>query len=283
MIETTRQFGAQKHLVGTFTEPDSMRAGRPAVMALLTNAGVISRSGPHRINVTLARRFAAMGVRSLRWDLSGLGDSGRPTGALPMREQFIADTRAAMDEAQRTYGVTRFVMIGFCSGAEVAYYTALRDERLVGLMLFDLFIYPTWKTHLVRVGRRIRKYGVLGAVRRLSAAVLRKLARRRPQTAPDTGEPPPSTAPALPDFAARLSELHARGTRTLLMYSGEVELHNYEKQFRDNFNRFGIVGKVDYAYLSECDHVFTTTEGQNALIAVVNRWTQDWLADLKPR
>ena len=139
MMETTRFFGAHKHLVGTFTEPEAHQPASGSVMVLLTNAGVISRSGPHRINVLLARRFSALGLRSLRWDLSGLGDSARPAQALPMYEQFVADTRAAMDEAQRMYGVSRFIMIGFCSGAEVAYYTALKDERLIGLALFALF------------------------------------------------------------------------------------------------------------------------------------------------
>lgn len=275
MMEITRQFGAEKHLIGTITEPDATRGARPGVMVLLTNAGVIARSGPHRINVQLARHFATMGLRTLRWDMSGLGDSGRPAKALPMREQFIADTRAAMDEAQRLYGVSRFVMMGFCSGAEVAYYTALRDERLVGAVLFDLFVYPTWKTQWIRVGKRIRRYGLWSAARRLTMAVFKRLAQRRAEAPSAPEGEPPSTTPPRDEFAARLHELHARGTRVFVLYSGEVEQHNYEKQFRDNFDRFGIVGKVDYAYLRECDHVFTTTDGQQALISATSRWMQE--------
>lgn len=275
MIETTRQFGSEKHLVGTFTEPDATPARRAGVMVLLTNAGVISRSGPHRINVRLARHFAAAGLRSLRWDMSGLGDSARPRSTLPMREQFIADTRAAMDEAQRRYNISRFVMIGFCSGAEVAYYTALRDERLVGVALFDLFVYPTWKTQMIRIGLRIRRHGVFSAARRLAAALIRHIAQRRPAAPAGQEEEPTSTTPPREEFAARLSELHARGTRTLILFSGEIERHNYAEQFRDIFHRFGIVQKVDYAYLRECDHVFTTAEGQQALISTTARWMQE--------
>jgi hypothetical protein len=271
MRETTRIFGPEKHLVGTFTEATSSRGPCPNLMVLLTNAGVVSRSGPHRINVHLARRFAAMGLQSLRWDMSGIGDSGRPSNDLPMRDQFVADTRAAMDEAQRAYGVSHFVMIGFCSGAEVAYGTAMQDERVVGAVLFDLFTYPTWKTQWLRVKHRIRRYGLWSAARRLAFAILARLMGRRSLASTNEGELPPIT-PSREEFAARLNELHARGTRVLLLYSGELELHNYERQFHDRFSRSGIVDKVDYAYLRECDHVFTTAEGQRVLVSITAEW-----------
>ena len=283
MMETTRFFGAHKHLVGTFTEPEAHQPASGSVMVLLTNAGVISRSGPHRINVLLARRFSALGLRSLRWDLSGLGDSARPAQALPMYEQFVADTRAAMDEAQRMYGVSRFIMIGFCSGAEVAYYTALKDERLIGLALFDLFVYPTWKTHWLRITRRVRRHGVFSAARRIALAVLRHVKQRRQETSSDAGDESHSTKPSLADFSAKLFKLEQRGTRVMLMFSGELELHNYENQFRDNFQRFGIVEKVDYAYLSECDHVFTTSRAQQLLTSTVVQWIETRLGAMKPR
>ncbi len=273
MIEKTRQFGSDTHLIGTFTEPDLPAGPQSPLVVLLTNAGVISRSGPHRINVSLARRFATIGIRSLRWDMGGLGDSGRPVTALPVREQSIADTRAAMDEAGRMFGVSRFVMIGFCSGAEAAYYTALQDERLVGVVLFDLFTYPTWKTHLLRARDRFRRYGALSAMRRLTVAVTGHLVRRF-QRLFTRGAESPSTTPTLREFAGRLDELHGRGTRVLILHSVESELHNYEEQFRDNFEAFGIVGKIDCGYLRKCNHVFTTPEGQESFVSTVVEWVQ---------
>jgi hypothetical protein len=273
MTESTVQFGSEGRLVGTFTEPDTP-SGRPSSVAvLLTNAGVLSRSGPHRINVHLARRFAAMGLPSLRWDGSGLGDSERPSGALPMREQLIADTRVAMDEAQRRYAVSRFVMIGFCSGAEAAYYTALQDERLVGVVLFDLFTYPTWKTQLLRINSRIRRYGLLSALRRLFMALIRTVFRPRLQRSPSAGQSP-AAIPSRAEFAARLRTLAERGTRVLVLHSAESELQAYEGQFRDGFRGFGILDKVDYSYLRKCDHVLTTPEGQRSFVSAAIEWVQ---------
>lgn len=269
IVENTHQFGSDGHLVGTFAEPDTTGALYPRVMVLLTNAGIISRSGPHRINVQLARSFAARGIRSLRWDMSGLGDSGRPSDSRSMREQLVADTRAAMDEAQRTCGVARFVMIGFCSGAEAAYYTALNDARLVGIALFDLFTYATWKTHWLRMKQRIRRHGLLSAGGRLAISIMRSVIRPRMR-----GSAAGGATPSRAEFAGRLSELHDRGTRVLIIESAEADLHNYEHRFRDNFGRFGIVGKVDYAYLRECDHVFTTAEGQMSLVTTAVEWVQ---------
>ena len=56
MIEQSLIFGPERHLVGTVTLPEQPVVGQ--VMLLLTNAGVIPRVGPHRVNVKLARHFA---------------------------------------------------------------------------------------------------------------------------------------------------------------------------------------------------------------------------------
>lgn len=272
MSETTRQFGSGRHLIGTFTQPDATDGPPSGLMVLLTNAGLISRSGPNRMNVRLARHFAAMGIPSLRFDMSGLGDSGRSGSPLPLREQTVEDARAAMDEAQRMCGVSRFVMIGFCSGAEAAYTTALQDERLAGVVLFDLFTYPTWRTHLLRLRHRIRRYGFLSAIGRLALTITRHVIGRTSRLLSSPEGESPSTTPARKEFAARLNELHGRGTRVLILHSVESEMHNYAEQFRDGFRKFGLVGKIDYKYMQESDHVFTTPEAQKSLVAIAAEW-----------
>jgi hypothetical protein len=144
---------------------------------------------------------------------------------------------------------------------------------LVGILLYDLFTYPTWRTHLLRAKHRIRRYGFLSAMRRLAMAIAGHLIGRRLPISARGGESL-STTPSREEFAARLSELHHRGARVLILHSAESEFHNYEEQFRDNFQRFGIIGKVDYAYLRECDHVFTTAEGQRSLVSTAVEWVR---------
>ena len=62
-------------LFGVLTEPISGRSSRGAPLALMLNAGFQHHVGPSRSWVDLSRRWAGSGMRSLRLDLSGLGDS----------------------------------------------------------------------------------------------------------------------------------------------------------------------------------------------------------------
>ena len=57
MAEQTLILGAENHLVATLTPAVQTGSGAPRCVAVLTNSGVIPRSGPHRMNVHLARRF----------------------------------------------------------------------------------------------------------------------------------------------------------------------------------------------------------------------------------
>ena len=107
MNEIPLVFGADRHLVGILTLPSQ---GDPRPIAfLLINAGVIHRVGPHRINVKLARHLAGLGFASLRFDLSGQGDSRNAlsAGTIGHAQQSIADLRAAMDHLTRTLDVLR--------------------------------------------------------------------------------------------------------------------------------------------------------------------------------
>lgn len=280
MNETTVLFGPQGHLVGTYTQPAAPAAIRGDVMLLLTNAGVIPRIGPHRINVRLARHFARLGVPSLRFDTSGLGDSGRSTGTDSVNAQFVADTRAAMDAAQVQFGQRDFVMIGFCSGGDIAHLVALEDERLKGIVLFDSYVYPTRKTRVLSLRHRLRTQGFATlaqkALHRAAEHAKRLLSRNRGDTG--TRAEPRAIfgrvgAPPKHEFGARIDRLVARGVKIMFVYSGgEPHAYNYFTQFRDTFVGHPFVDRVAYEYLDRCDHVLTQPHAQDALIEAVQRW-----------
>jgi pimeloyl-ACP methyl ester carboxylesterase len=143
--ETTHVFGSEDRLVGVCTR---LAAGHPKLGVILVNAGVIHRVGPHRSSVKLARALAPLGVAVLRFDLSGVGDSALSTRPLPYHDQAVEDVRDALDLMRTSFGLQRFVVFGICSGAVHACSTALADDRVVGVVLFDGYAYPTWKTPL---------------------------------------------------------------------------------------------------------------------------------------
>jgi alpha-beta hydrolase superfamily lysophospholipase len=157
MNEQTIVFGPDRNLIGTFTLPSRAAPEYAGAMALLTNAGVIPRIGPHRLNVKLARRLAELGIATLRFDLSGLGDSRRSSSRRTTGEQFIFDTRCAMDLAQAQFGAARFFMVGFCSGGDVAHVTALEDARLRAILMWDSYVYPTREAKVRGLLLRLRR------------------------------------------------------------------------------------------------------------------------------
>ena len=118
--ETVARFGAGERLLGIVTLPAQRREDAPA--CLFMNAGVVHRIGPHRINVKLARALAAVGIASIRIDLSGMGDSATAPGAVHSGEQTVRDLQDAMTHLEQTLGITRFIVFGLCSGAVHAYW-----------------------------------------------------------------------------------------------------------------------------------------------------------------
>lgn len=128
-------FGSSGSLVGVVTEPDAPDASLPAFLFL--NAGVTHHVGPNRLYVQLARALAEDGFTSLRFDYSGLGDSGVRPDELPAWKSVGLETSEAMELLTSTRGIERFIPIGICSGAINAYLTAREDPRTVGAVLIN--------------------------------------------------------------------------------------------------------------------------------------------------
>lgn len=275
MIETTLQFGTNSGLVGTLTTDD---APATDVGALLFNAGVVPRIGPNRLNVRIARSLAAEGIPTLRFDLSGRGDSAPARGMESYEQQAILDLRAAMDLLKARTGVRRFVIMGICSGAENAFHAALADERVVGVTLLDSYHYPTWRTHLNRFRHRAsRQGGVLRAGLRW--------AKRRVLPGKSGGNGPAregaavsfgSIRPTPAEFAARLKQLLDRGVAVDLVFTGSfIETYNYAGQFRDVFGRFGIVERMRVEYRPDLDHTLSTAAMQQEMVGRTARWARE--------
>jgi pimeloyl-ACP methyl ester carboxylesterase len=252
MNEIPLVFGAERHLVGTLAMP----SGTPAAAAfVLLNAGVVHRIGPHRINVKLARHLAAEGFASLRFDLSGQGDSRVSSASADFREQAVADIRAAMDHLERTADVRRFVIAGICSGADNGLAVAAADPRVVGLCMLDGYAYPTPKTRWVPWIKR-----------RLAAA------RTSPgDPAADAGRAHPSRE----DYARTMQALSDRGVQVCAVFSGSMlPQYNYDGQFQEAFTGHGFATRVRSEYCPTIDHTVTPLAAQRQLVELVGDWAR---------
>ena len=279
--ESLVQLGAEGHLVSTLVQPTGPSA---AVGVLFVNAGVIHRIGPHRIHVKIGRVLAQDGVPSLRLDLTGLGDSGRAGGTDGMLAQVRRDIRAALDLLAERTGLSRFVIIGICSGAEYGYQYALDDERVAGLVMVDGYSFGNRRTRMLRYLLRLRtltwpvlKNAVLGRLARLRAG------GGQPETPVDYGLP----VLTVTDFGQGLAERARRGCPCYLVFTGSVlQRYNHASQFDDVMraaplsaeDRSAIARDVQSVFLPDIDHTMTTLHGQRVYTRHVRQWLAKQLA-----
>ncbi len=115
-------------MFGILAEPDAA-VPRNDYCLLYLNAGGVRHTGPNRMWVESARRWAARGVTSLRLDLQGIGESdGEQVIDVPSlyRETFVQQIEIAIERLREYTGATRFGTIGLCSGACWAFHAAAR-------------------------------------------------------------------------------------------------------------------------------------------------------------
>jgi alpha-beta hydrolase superfamily lysophospholipase len=282
MIETSLCFGAHGNLVGTICLPagGSSHDGAPARAAIvLFNAGIVHRIGPHRINVTLARALAAIGIASIRFDLAGLGDSDNDASARSFEAQAVADIGAAMDALTAATGVRQFGLFGFCSGAFHSFNAAQADTRIIGIMMFEAYRYATLQSTCRRLWLRFQLHGVLPNLLRLAGKYTGQLRPGTDSAASNAaavkasgagfiGESQPRAA-----FAAAMRTLLARGVDVAMVFAGDgLETYNYAGQFAAAMRGRGIAARIPVTFLPAIDHVATGKPAQRQLIDSVLPW-----------
>ena len=104
---------------------------REKTAVLMITAGLLHHIGPNRMWVELAARVAEIGMSAFRFDLAGLGDSLLYESSLTYEDRSIYDIVQAMDYLQRNKGIEKFILIGFCSGAENAHNTGMCESKVV--------------------------------------------------------------------------------------------------------------------------------------------------------
>jgi alpha-beta hydrolase superfamily lysophospholipase len=230
-------------LFGILSEPLGARAD---LCAVLINAGAQRRTGPNRMWVEIARRWAARGVPTLRFDLAGIGDSDGDSAKLVQVAAIYAQTygrqaRAALDALAARGLPERFVVLGLCAGGYWSLHTALADERagtVVMLnprsLIWDEGVYGARRVRELRerllLASTWRKAirGELNLARHMETAraVARRATRSRALTRGQLGgsAPPPVDRSAL--LASVFDRLRDRDQHALLLFTGSEPLHD---------------------------------------------------------
>ncbi|QHE85932.1 alpha/beta fold hydrolase [Hydrogenophaga sp. BPS33] len=278
MSEILVVFGSDRHLAGTLNLPEGGET--EPVGVLLYNAGVISRMGPHRLNVKLARDLSARGVASLRFDLSGQGDSRVCAQGHTFERQAVLDLQAAMDHMERICNIKHFVVGGICSGAHTGLAVADIDPRVVGLWMVDGHAYPTlkslWRRRIPQLTRRPLQTLLQWSKSLVGLALfpLRRLMRRqnRHLAVLDMGRETPSKEA----FANTMQTIVDRGVDVFMVYTASVWwTYNYAGQWRDSFKDRAFVDQVRCEHLPEMDHTATRLSSQRWLIDNLGKWVDN--------
>jgi len=283
--ERAHLFGSSGGLVGVTTEPDGgALPGAPAV--LLFNVGLNHRVGPGRLNVDLARSLAAAGVPSLRFDVSGLGDSEPRGDAGDDVARQVADLREAMDFAEKKLGVRRFVPIGLCSGTDGVHGAAVADPRVAGAAFLDGYAYATTG---YRVRAALSRLGRLRDPVRWKFALRRRWRRLRGLSTGEEveiGAPEPifdRTYPTVERFRSDVEALLARNVKLLFVYTAEAWFFNHRRQFPRMLGWRGLPAGVEVDHWPEADHVFRTLVQRRRAVARITSWVRDGLVEAPAR
>lgn len=276
--ERTVTLGATGSLIGIYCAPGGNP--RSKLTAVFLNSGLLHRVGPNRLYVRIARELARVGIGSLRFDLSGIGDSATsPLEADSILGQVQRDVVSAIDFAVAN-GANAVVLLGICSGADNAFHTATLDERVAGVVLIDPNAYRTTSFYLHHIRKRMLRgrtwlnlmAGPHSIPRRLAA--LRK--RREPAAAGAASVfLAPTTLPPIEEARQRLTALIARQTRMLYIFTGGLEWrYNHKRQLFRAFPGLDWKGCAELEYYGDSDHTFSRVEHQRLMIHRICAWAQ---------
>lgn len=269
-VEKVVRFGPSSGLVGILTEPGpgvARAVDAPAV--LFWNVGINHHVGPFRFYVDLARRLAAQGFVSLRFDISGLGDSefGKDDTRSDS-ERGVGDVQDAMVAVEKVLGIARFVLIGFCSSVDPAHALALADERVAGVVYLEAYSFPT-TGYFLRYPLRFLDTNRWARV----------LHGKFPHWFGSTEEPLPEREtvfvrdyPTPERFGRELRTLVERGAKLLLIYVAGDSKYEYREQLFEFTGDPELARQVELEFWPDADHTFYLLDDRRRAVERVTRF-----------
>jgi len=270
-------FGRSRSLVGILVRPASeCPAPRPTVVIL--NTGIIHRVGHHRMYVTLARQLAASGHSVLRFDFSGIGDSRSRDGVLNPTAACLEDISEALNYLDDLGFGGTFILVGLCSGADIALRYGPSDERVVGLVLLDPTIPPTVRFYAHYIGRRLMRLRSWLTFARGRGRIWQDMTERARLVF--TKRPQESQSSVIdPQIRGELERVYkalvTRGTRLLVVLTGGSMQgrQSYREQLLEAFPNVPFDDALVLEHFEDSDHTFTSPSQRERLKNVVLDWT----------
>ncbi|WP_237369941.1 serine aminopeptidase domain-containing protein [Rhizobium sp. SL42] len=279
--ETPVRFGDGDCFYGTLCQPVASSIG---VTAVILSTSYDHQAGWAGSSAEMARRLAAIGVSSLRYDAAGVGDSppipGRRRQVLYDDAQLV-DVAAAYDFLQTLGLADRTLIVGRCSGAYIALRAAISDPRWNGLVAVNpdslLWRFKGLPRTLTAYSQTILKRET---IRRVLAgevdtlAALRNIAVRLIDRAARSASRFVKAAVPITRLSSRVHseflQLQARGTRVVLVYAeGDEGLERFHVHFGPRAEKLDAYGNVEFHMIADADHNLTPLPARERLFAIV--------------
>lgn len=289
MKEYAVLLGKDRSLVGILTENENENVSEENRLTgvLLLNAGLIHHIGPNRIYVKMARLLASIGFVVLRFDFSGIGDSGIRKDKLPVIESMADEMRQAMDYLEQTKGIKQFNCIGFCSGAAAAGQISVVDHRVKKAILIDPPVPESPQTELMAHSKYYSKQALFNPHSWLKFLLMRSSysnicgavwmeikARLRPDL---------SRFREASEIANELKKffrtLRMKGVQLFMVYSEDSEGDIGERYFlevvKEEYRMMQDSGLLTSEKLHEADHLATPLASQEWLLNLISKWMDE--------
>jgi pimeloyl-ACP methyl ester carboxylesterase len=269
--ERIAHFGQPKTLVGVVSLPASSAATRDHAVVIV-NVGVIHRVGPNRLHVQLARQLASDGFVTLRFDLSGIGDS-EPRRDRVVPDAVRQDVSDALSYLQASFKATSFVLVGLCSGANTSLRFARLHPGVVAAVLLDPYFCKTPGFYLRHYGRRLLRWeSWRNALTGRGGHWRMRDSLEESQTPPGDGLIAPPRVIPKAEMEEGIAELTERGVQLLHVFTGGHEGYNHKGQFWEAFPRFRGKPGIQVEFLASSDHTFRRSANRRAVIALIRDW-----------
>lgn len=276
--ESVLSFSCQgENLLGVVSAPKTLGQQRELGVIIVVG-GPQYRAGSHRLFVRVARSLAGAGFTTMRFDYSGMGDSG---GA---QRDFLAvspDINASIEALVQSHpDLKRIVLFGLCDAASASllYCEDYNDPRICGLVLLN-----PWVRSEQSLARTQVKHYYLQRLRqpefwkkllsgRVAASALGGLAGNL-KTAIRASANSQSTDLS---FQSRMARAWADSRRPILLVLSEQD--HVAKEFLEICNTApdwqGMIASthVDTKHLTSADHTISAKPKKDELITTITAW-----------
>jgi pimeloyl-ACP methyl ester carboxylesterase len=272
LMEKILMLGSNKNILTFALSPGGRsNSGGEKPTILLLNAGLLHRIGPFRFNVDLARSLSTLGYRTIRFDVSGIGDSALHRETKSYEDRIKTDIVEIMDYFQQKNGVQEYALIGLCAGAENAHIVASEDKRVIGVVMIDGFTYPTLLYYIIELAPVF-----LNPIR-LCRAILKRIFKpfKKIQGSTEQSRIFVRTFPPRSKTAKELGEMAQRDVNILNIYSGQIAGYNYANQYHDMFKDVDFKNKMKLIYFKDADHTFSSMAERKRMMSCITDWLED--------